>query len=703
MSCHAEKAEEFTPISEQSIVLAYANNLCGAALRLGIPRSRLHSALKDLLEHPWQVDGGPWDELPDESRHEELKLRDLERLLEDLTLKVHRSQDQPPCSLQAQIDRITSFFEFERDAGRVLALLARLEICSRTSNLWNTCFGHNQPSISDERLTWLAVMAGISVTSARCRSLIEALVQAGLCCIYRDGDLALPKSVKRLVIAKPISELDVTEHLVGRISAANLEWDDYSHLESRRDLAEAVLSSALARDQGSVSLLLYGPPGTGKTEFAKTLAQRAGFQLIAVGESDDEGQEPDRRDRLAALRSATTILAKRPGRIALMVDEAEHVLRTSEDMLFLGSREQRESGSKIYLHRMLDALSVPVIWIVNDISQLSEAVIRRMTLAMELRAPGVAVRKRIWNKALVAAGVPFEASDIDQLSREFSAPPAIISSAVRTASLTGGGMDDLRLVTESLIKAINDGIEHVPRQQAGDAYLPSLVNADARALRSLERCATGRSEPMAFSLCLFGPAGTGKSAYARHLADQLGLEVLQKRASDLMSKWVGGTERKIADAFREARESQAILIFDEADSLLRSRHLSRASWEVSQVNEMLTWMESHPLPFVCTTNLLETLDSASLRRFTFKVRFDYLTTEQARVAFMHFFGRQPPSQLDQIGLLTPSDFALVKKRAELGGFADDDAGLCDLLLQEASIKPDFRRSAGFLASMDSGA
>jgi transitional endoplasmic reticulum ATPase len=57
-----------------------------------------------------------------------------------------------------------------------------------------------------------------------------------------------------------------------------------------------------------------------------------------------------------------------------------------------------------------------------------------------------------------------------------------------------------------------------------------------------------------------------------------------------------------------------MLIFDEADSLLFDRREAVRSWEVSQVNEMLTWMEQHPLPFCCTTKMMEKFDSASLRR-----------------------------------------------------------------------------------------
>ncbi len=116
---------------------------------------------------------------------------------------------------------------------------------------------------------------------------------------------------------------------------------------------------------------------------------------------------------------------------------------------------------------------------------------------------------------------------------------------------------------------------------------------------------------------------------------------------------MGGTEQNIACAFAEAREAQAFLVFDEADSLLLERANAVRSWEISQVNEMLTWMEQHPLPFACTTNLADRLDRASLRRFLVKVRFEWLTPAQARLAFRRFFGLAPPAALDGCARLRP--------------------------------------------------
>ena len=169
------------------------------------------------------------------------------------------------------------------------------------------------------------------------------------------------------------------------------------------------------------------------------------------------------------------------------------------------------------------------------------------------------------------------------------------------------------------------------------------------------------------------------------------LEVLQKRASDRLSPWVGETEQQIAAAFAEARDAQAFLIFDEADSLLADRRSAHRSWEVSQVNEMLTWMESHPLPFACTTNFGDHLDVATL----FKVRLDYLAQAQMEQAFRGYFDLPPPDRIRGLAALTPGDFAVVRRKAEILGQLGDPEALTGMLRAECDAKPNRPRPIGF--------
>ncbi len=225
------------------------------------------------------------------------------------------------------------------------------------------------------------------------------------------------------------------------------------------------------------------------------------------------------------------------------------------------------------------------------------------------------------------------------------------------------------------------------------------MNCDENLARLVERLAAPAA-PRNWSLCIHGAPGTGKSLFARHLAARLGLEVMKQRASDLLSKWVGDSEKRIAAAFATARAQGAVLVIDEADSLLSDRRNAVRSWEVTQVNEMLTWMEDHPLPFICTTNVMDRLDQASLRRFTLKLQFNALEPEQATSAFERFFQVAAPRWLPEG--LTPGDFATVQRKCQLLGDISP-ASLAQWLVEEVEAKGLRVNGIGFTASRQNAA
>jgi transitional endoplasmic reticulum ATPase len=131
---------------------------------------------------------------------------------------------------------------------------------------------------------------------------------------------------------------------------------------------------------------------------------------------------------------------------------------------------------------------------------------------------------------------------------------------------------------------------------------------------------------------------------------------------------------------------------------LRNAHYGATHrWEISQVNEMLTWMENHPLPFACTTNLVDQLDPATTRRFSLKIGFLPLSAEQREACFRRFFKTDPPLGLWALDQLTPGDFAVVAKRSKLLGIAEPDAILTELR-REQSAKPNTRNPIGFRAA-----
>ena len=541
----------------------------------------------------------------------------------------------------------------------------------------------------------LPALLGVSANTVQGRLRGDApLVRSGLVCIDTDGDLKALERLNRLAAAAPAgAETDVHRLLLDAAPASELDWPDFDHVARDRDHVERVITGALASGAPGVNILLYGPPGTGKTEFCKVLAERLGVSLYSVGESDTGGDEPVRGERLQELRLAQRLLAGHGGSL-LLFDEMEDLLADP----FPGwgpfgpfSRmAQRNTGSKVFMHRLLEAAPTPTLWTMNSPRGVSETILRRMMFALELRRPTPPVRARIWTRELARHGIEAPGEDVFALAREFAATPGVGAGATAAAGLAGGGIDAVRHGVRSLSRVL--GCERPP-QGPTPRFDLGLIQADTDPVTLAENLV--RSADRGFSLCLQGPPGTGKSAFARYLAERMGMEVLQKRASDLFSPWVGETEQQIAAAFAEACDTEAFLIFDEADSLLGDRRGAHRSWEVSQVNEMLTWMESHPLPFACTTNFGEHLDPATLRRFVFKVRFDYLTPAQIEEAFRAYFFLPAPAGLTDLAALTPGDFAVVQRKAGFLWKHGEPEFLADMLRAECEAKPDRPRPIGF--------
>ena len=539
-------------------------------------------------------------------------------------------------------------------------------------------------------------LLGVSASTIRDRLSDGApLVSSGLVSVERDGDVTIVDRLRRLATVPGSAGLDASRLLLDAAPASELEWSDFDHIAEGRDHIEKLIQGALQSGTPGVNVLLYGPPGTGKTEFCKVLAERLGVTLYGVGEADGDGDEPSRSERLQELRLAQRLLARNRGSL-LLFDEMEDLLSEGHSGFSLFGQSffggSRNGGSKVYMHRLLERAPAPTLWAMNDPRAVSQTVLRRMMFALELRPPTTTVRARIWARQLDHHGIEAGLDEAHALAREFAATPGVAAGATAAARISGGGIDTVRRGVRGLSRVLSC---EAPPQGAPPLFDPALIQADTDPVALADRLAASGERRV--SLCLQGPPGTGKSAYVRYLAERMGLEVMQKRASDLMSCWVGGTEQNIAAAFAEARDTGAFLIFDEVDSLLADRRGAERSFEVSQVNEMLTWMEIHPLPFACTTNLGEHLDAAALRRFVFKVALDYLSPEQAGAAFRIYFNLTPPAELATLAALTPGDFAVVRRKAALLGRLEKPNALAAMLSAECAAKPDRPRPVGFRA------
>ena len=300
----------------------------------------------------------------------------------------------------------------------------------------------------------LPALLGVSANTVQARLRADApLVRSGLVCIDSDGDLRALDRLNRLAAAPAGSGTDVHRLLLDVAPASELDWSDFDHVARDRDHVERVIAGALENGARGVNILLYGPPGTGKTEFCKVLAERLGTSLYSVGESDDKGDEPVRGERLQELRLAQRLLAGNGGSL-LLFDEMEDLLSDPFPAWGLFGPHSRmafrNTGSKVFMHRLLEAAPTPTLWTMNSPRGVSETILRRMMFALELRRPTPWVRARIWTRQLARHGIEAPSEDALALAREFEATPGVGAGATAAAGLAGGGIDAVRHGVRSL-------------------------------------------------------------------------------------------------------------------------------------------------------------------------------------------------------------------------------------------------------------
>ena len=483
-------------------------------------------------------------------------------------------------------------------------------------------------------------------------------------------------------ISEPLNEQVLLKVCTKPAIEPSLSLDDFAYLNEMKTMMVDYLQSSFATHRKGVNILIYGAPGTGKTELATLLGKVLSVSVNNITYMDEDGDVISAEDRLNKCRFAQKVLE---GQSSLLIfDEIEDVFRAG---FFERSVAQK---NKAWMNQLLENNNVPMIWLSNSVSGIDPAFLRRFDLILEM--PDLPLKNK---SALITQLTEGKLSTayVQHFAKERSLTPAILSRTIRVAKElnTSNFAETLLMMFNQTLKSQNKPkIEPLVLGKA-DYNLDYVACND-----NIHRISEGLKQSRKGRICCYGPPGTGKTAWAAWLAEQLDMPLLLKQGSDLLNPYVGGTEQNIAQAFEQAKADNALLVLDEVDTFLFSREGANQSWERSQVNEMLTQIERFEGLMVVSTNLIEVLDPAALRRFDLKLKFDYLTLpqrldfakQQAEILGLPLLSKEDLSQIESLNLLTPGDFSAVARRHQFSPFQKVQDWL-NALQGECEVKPAF--------------
>ena len=546
------------------------------------------------------------------------------------------------------------------------------------------------------------IRAALSSNGLLVRSGLLSLRTGNICMDLTDR-LEVLDGLMEALLAEHADTLGLFHKYFRRATAADLEPQDFAGCAQDYTLIREYLKRTRASGDRGVNLLIYGHPGVGKTQLARVVAQDIGLSLYEVATTDAQDEALNGEHRLQAFALGQRVLARNPDTL-IVFDEAEDIFGECDSFFALFSNKPGRQ-TKAAINRLLEENPVPTLWLTNSTDSMDPAYLRRFQYVLELRGGTRGTRTKSFAKHLT--GLPVSQACIQALAENEALAPAVVANAasvLRRLAIQDEAHTDaaLRRVIEHTLEAMGLPCKPALLVASPTRYELEYSNPDT----DLDELLAGlRRRPQA-RLCLYGPAGTGKTAFGKYLTEQLDKPLLVRRASDLLSPWVGMSEKHIAAMFKDAEREDAVLLLDEADSFLRERSGAHASWEVTQVNEVLTQMEAFEGLFIASTNLMDTLDAASLRRFDFKIRFNYLSPLQAEKMFRSVLDAQAGGtiaaelmvRLMKLGTLTPGDFAVVVRKARVYAIPLGPERLIQGLEQECRIKDlNNSRPIGFTA------
>lgn len=490
-----------------------------------------------------------------------------------------------------------------------------------------------------------------------------------------------------------------------------LPWEFFGELAAKDG---EVLKRMIAASGGKCNILLYGAPGTGKTSFARSLAKELGRMAWEVRQGDDDGRNMKSEARMMGIQVCN--MQEDPAESLMIVDEADELLRGSSCGVGLfglfGFDTGGKSTEKGVMNTILDDMRIPAVWISNaPAGAMDESVRRRFDYSICFERLNNGQRVAIWRNQVAKHGLEalVPEAKIEEYAAKYATSAGGISTVLSNVKRMAPAPEKVDELVATLMKphcrlmGVKDENDFLPAKDysleglniKGKVGLDRVVKA-ARNYLDAGFGAASEDKPR-MNILLFGPPGTGKTEFVKYLGRELDRRVVVVKGSDLLSKWVGESEQNIAKAFRRAEAEHAILFFDEVDGLLQDRSNATRSWEITQVNELLQQMENFDGIMVAATNFSRNLDSATMRRFTFKLEFGYLDDAGKKSFFERMFKTTLAdgelAELRQLRNLAPGDFRTVRQEQFYLGDAVTNIDRIEALREECAVKKDGEHSA----------
>ncbi|MFO8101362.1 MAG: ATP-binding protein [Dehalococcoidia bacterium] len=416
--------------------------------------------------------------------------------------------------------------------------------------------------------------------------------------------------------------------------------------QMRQFLAEYAAS---LNDKSNACLYIQGPIGIGKRTAVQVICNNCDLPVIMVN-----------------VRSLVTGSINPNTAVPLIVREAKlqkaAICWYGFDILF--SEDNNVQTWLQQINRAIEDFALPV-FATGELELRHEYAPGNKTVyRLKMEYPPYDVRRRLWNMYLNGDGSSMEEPEIEEIADKFLFTPGQIRNAAMTArNLSLNNMGDA-LSKSDVYEACRSMSNHrlsilarkvEPRYEWNDIVLPDDQRRQLREIADFvkykhivytdwhfeEKIAVNSGLNVIFA----GPSGTGKTMAAEIISNELGLDLYTIDLSTIVSKYIGETEKNLDRVFTEAKYSNAILFFDEADALFGKRSEVRDShdrYANIEVAYLLQKMEEYDGIVILATNLKRNIDEAFARRMNYSVEFPQPETPDRLLIWQRIFPLEAP-------------------------------------------------------------